>query len=162
MIFDLDILVEKLAALEKLLAEYGGLTNRLTAVDIEVIDEARVIFDEREKLITQMKVIEPQVAELISRQEPDTIAVIQKMMAGETVMARFSKDEKVLQSKIISLLSVQNAVVKAENDIRALFKSKYDEVREELGKLNAEKKRINFYQNVAGEEKKGTKFDTQN
>jgi len=148
--------------LEKLLAEYGGLTNRLTAVDIEVIDEARVIFDEREKLITQMKVIEPQVAELISRQEPDTIAVIQKMMAGETVMARFSKDEKVLQSKIISLLSVQNAVVKAENDIRALFKSKYDEVREELGKLNAEKKRINFYQNVAGEEKKGTKFDTQN
>ena len=148
--------------MEKLLAEYGGLTNRLTAVDIEVIDEARVIFDEREKLITQMKVIEPQVAELISRQEPDTIAVIQKMMAGETVMARFSKDEKVLQSKIISLLSVQNAVVKAENDIRALFKSKYDEVREELGKLNAEKKRINFYQNVAGEEKKGTKFDTQN
>lgn len=165
MIVDLDLLVEKLAALEELLVEYSIITGRLASADIEALEEAEEPLEEREQLIMQMKLLEPEITEIISRQTPEIAESVRKMMAGETVMTGFSEDEKVLQGRIIRLLSVQNTLIETEKDIRTRFKSKYDEVRDELEKLNEEKKKISFYQNIAGEageQKLGSTFDIQN
>jgi len=148
MITDVNLLVEKFDALEALLSCYSELTNRLSAADIESIDEADAILGERDGLIGKMKEIRPRITELIDKQTPEKAAIIRKMLIGETVMTDFSDDEKTIQAKAITLRSLQSDIMQKENGNRMRFKRKYDEVRGELEDLQKDKKKLNFYQNA--------------
>ena len=160
MIVDVGLLIEKFDSLEDILSRYGRLTNRLSAADIELIEETGSIFEERERLIEEMKVIKPQISELINRQTPDKAAAIRKMLDGETIMSDFSEDEKAVQVKVINLRSLQSDIVQKDGGNKIRFKRKYDEIREQLENLQKDKKKLNFYQG-ARLDIKGSQFDNQ-
>jgi hypothetical protein len=163
MITDVNLLAGKFDELEALLSTYSELTNRLSAADIESIDEADAILNEREGLIGKMKAVQPQITELINKQTPEKAAAIRKMLTGDTIMADFSDDEKVIQAKAINLRSLQSDIMQKENSNRMRFKRKYDEIRGELEELQKDKKKLNFYQNaiVSDPEDSGVTFSDQ-
>ncbi|MCL2077459.1 MAG: hypothetical protein FWH08_03520 [Oscillospiraceae bacterium] len=160
MIVDVGLLIEKFDNLEDILSKYGKLTNRLSVADLELTDKTDVIFEEREKLIEQMRVIKPQITELINKQSTDKAEAIRKMLTGETVMADFSDDEKAVQTKVINLRSLQCDIVRKDDENKIRFKRKYDEIRGELENLQKDKKKLNFYHN-AKVDVKGSAFDNQ-
>ncbi|MCL1822821.1 MAG: hypothetical protein FWG44_01335 [Oscillospiraceae bacterium] len=161
MITDINLLIEKFGKLEALLTRYGELTARLSSTDAELVDETETIFTEREEMIQKMKLLNPQITEIIDKQTPEKAAAIRKMLLGETVVSDFADDEKAVQASIISLRSLQSDIINKDNSNQTRFKRKYDEVREELENMQKDKKKINFVQNVVGDDNKKPKLDIQ-
>jgi hypothetical protein len=164
MIIEVNLLTGKLDGLENLLVDFNELSARLAASDLEFVDETQIILNEREKVIDSIKVLQPEIIDLIDRQPPEKAAAIRKMLVGETVMSDFSEDEKAVQGKIISIRSLQSEIMQKEHTNNQRFKRKYDEAREELQNLQKEKKKLTFYQQSAkfGSTGKGVKYDSQN
>jgi hypothetical protein len=143
MIADVGLLTEKFNNLEILLSDYNALSGRLSAADLELVDETQLILNEREGVITKIK-------ELIS----------------EEITADYTGDDKDLQKKIANLCLIQSEIMKREADNKERYKRKYDEVRGELENLQKEKKKLNFYQTTrsadGGTNQKGKQYDMQN
>ncbi|MCL2019063.1 MAG: hypothetical protein FWG70_04815 [Oscillospiraceae bacterium] len=160
MIAEATLLMEKFNILEKHLSDFLLLSGRLSSSDLELVDETQVIFDERERIIREIKSLRPQITDIIDSQTPEKASMIRKMLVGETVMVDFTEDEKMLQGKIISIRSIQSDIMKSEAGNKMRFRVKYGEVRTELEDLQREKKKITFYQNARVDEK-GAEFDNQ-
>ncbi|MDR2558995.1 MAG: hypothetical protein LBC86_05565 [Oscillospiraceae bacterium] len=167
MIAEVSLLLEKFDNLENLLFDFGELSGQLSSADLELIDETQIILNARENIITQIKILKPEITEIIDKQSTEKAASIRKMLIGETVMADFSEDEKAVQVKIINIRSLQNEIMKKEVGNQMRYKRKYEEVRGELENLQKEKKKLNFYQQTTrvadgGTGRKGGQFDSQN
>ncbi|MCL2696764.1 MAG: hypothetical protein FWE74_01630 [Oscillospiraceae bacterium] len=166
MIADVNLLLEKFDNLENLLSDFKELSGRLSSADLEFVEDTQIILDEREEIITQIKILKPEITEIIDKQAPEKAAAIRKMLTGETVMTDFFEDEKSVQVKIINLRSLQSEIMQNEVGNRMRYKRKYDEVRGELENLQREKKKLNFYQTTrvadGGKAEKGRQFDSQN
>jgi hypothetical protein len=165
MIVDVKLLVEKFDNLESLLFDFDMLSGKLSSADLEAVDETQSILDEREKIITQIKTLKPEITDIIDRQTAEKAAAIRKMLVGETAAVNFSEDERAVQVKIINLRSLQSEIMQKEAGNQIRYKLKYDEVRGELENLQKEKKKINFYQTTrdadGGKSEKGRQFNSQ-
>jgi hypothetical protein len=160
MITNTASLIEKLERLENLLSEYSALTGGLSAADLEAVEQTDELLAGRERIIAQVKLLTPEIAEIIDSQPPEKAAMLRKMLNGEAVMANFTEQEKIIQTKIITLRSLQSDILKSDDSNRMRFKRKYDEVREELENLQKEKKKLNFYHSVKSDDK-GAEFENQ-
>jgi hypothetical protein len=165
MITEVGLLLEKFDNLESLLFDFGELSGKLSSADLELVDETQVILTERENIITQIKVLKPEITDIIDKQSPEKAAAIRKMLIGEMIMADFTEDEKAVQGKIISIRSLQSEILRKEAGNQVRYKRKYDEVRGELQNLQQEKKKLNFYQTTrdadGGKGEKGRQFNSQ-
>jgi hypothetical protein len=148
MIIDNNLLLEKLDSLETLLTDFKVFTGELSAVDLETVEETDSILAKRGRIIAEMNVITPEIAEIIAKQTPEQEEMLKNMLNGETIIKSFTEEENAIQTRIISIRSLQSEIMKSEDSNRMKFKRKYDEVRDELEKLKEEKKRIDYYQSA--------------
>ncbi len=143
-----NLFLELLDSLEILLDQYNSLTNQLSSIDMEEIEEIDSIFIDRDAIISGMDELKPQISGLIEMQATEISALIRKMLMGEPIGTKLDSEQKLIQQRAINLRSLQNDILTTDENNRKRMKEKYDEIKNSLVNLQNDKKKINFYSNA--------------
>ncbi len=142
---NINQLVESFEKMEQLLREYTTATNVIMGTESEDIEIIAKKIEEREEIIGQIDFIKKQCTALIDSGEPEEAAQIRELLTGSNINQHIPEHFITLRNTIVSLRSAQSQAAEKDKALQAQFNSRTNEIKEELVKLNNDKKKLDYY-----------------
>lgn len=131
--------------IEELLKQYLDATSVVMGTESENIELIANKIDERENIIGQIDFTKKECSALIDSGDPAEAVLIRDLLKGSNINQHIPDSLKPLRSVIVSLRSAQNQAMEKDKALQAQFKSRTNEAKEELVKLNEDKKKLDYY-----------------
>ncbi|MDE7281656.1 MAG: hypothetical protein K2N36_07955 [Ruminiclostridium sp.] len=138
-------LIENFEKMEQLLKDYTAATNVIMTTESEDIEMIAGKIEEREELIGRIDFLKKQCTALIDSGEPEEASQIREMLTGSNINQHIPEHFMALRNTIVSLRSAQSQAAEKDKALQAQFNSRTNEAKEELVKLNNDKKKLNYY-----------------
>lgn len=142
---NIDQLIENFEKMEQLLKEYTAATNIIMGTESEDLEIIAGKIEEREELIGQIDFLKKQSTALIDSGEPEEAVQIREMLTGSNINQHIPEHFMALRNAIVSLRSAQSLAAEKDVALQAQFNSRTNEAKEELVKLNNDKKKLDYY-----------------
>ena len=142
---NIDQLIENFEKMEQLLKEYTAATNIIMGTESEDLEIIAGKIEEREGLIGQIDFIKKQCTALIDSGDLEEAAQIRELLTGSNINQHIPDHFMDLRNTIVSLRSAQSQAAEKDKALQAQFNSRTNEAKEELVKLNNDKKKLNYY-----------------
>lgn len=147
---DITQLTANFGEMEQLLKNYTEITNAVLHIESEETDKITEKIAEREKLIGEIDFLKKQCTVLIDSGEPEEAQQIREMLTGTNTNQHISGSFIPLRNAIVGLRSAQSQAEEMDNTLRTQFTSRVAEAKDELMKLQSEKKKLDYYSSVSG------------
>lgn len=138
-------LIEGFEKMEGLLNEYAEATSVIMKTESEDMETIAKKVEEREELIGQIDFIKKQCSVLIDSGEAEEAELIRGLLTGSNINQRIPDSFIALRNAIVSLRSAQSQAAERDKLLQAQFSSRTNEAKEELVKLNNDKKKLDYY-----------------
>lgn len=138
-------LIEGFEKIEQLLKEYTKATDVIMGTESENIEAIAEKVEERERLIGEIDFVKKHCSTLIDSGEKEEAVQIREMLTGSNINQHIPSNFISLRNAIVSLRSAQNQAAEKDKALQAQFNSRTNEAKEELVKLNNDKKRLDYY-----------------
>lgn len=145
---DIKQLTANFGQMEQLLKEYVDATNIMMQTESDDMEKITENINKRESIIGEIDFLKKQCSELIDSGEEQEAVQIREMLTGTNTNQRIPDGFIPLRSAIVGLRSAQSLAVEKDNALRAQFSARSNEAKEELMKLNNEKKKLDYYSSV--------------
>lgn len=145
---DIEQLTASFGKMEQLLTEYVNATNIIMQTESDSMEEIAEKIAERESIIGEIDFLKKQCSALIDSGEPQEAVQIREMLTGTNTNQHLPDSFVPLRSAIVGLRSAQSLAVEKDNALRAQFNARSVEAKDELMKLNDEKKKLDYYSSV--------------
>lgn len=142
---NINQLIEGFEKMEQLLKEYAQATDVIMGTESEDFEIIAKKVEEREGLIGQIDFIKKQCTSLIDSGEPEEAAQIRELLTGSNINQHIPEHFMALRNTIVSLRSAQSQAAEKDKALQAQFNSRTNEAKEELVKLNNDKKKLDYY-----------------
>lgn len=157
---NLNQIVVHCQAIEKLLEEYGVVTDLLLRCETENSDEIDRLIAQRQELIEYMEIHRLANTELIDSEDRQTAEAIRSFFSG-TSNGRIGERLMPVHNAAVNLRSAQAAAAEKEKTLQLQFTSRYNEIKDKLEKLRDDKKKIDFYSAMKSPSAVGYAFDSR-
>lgn len=131
--------------IEQLLKQYLDATVVVMGTESEDIEIIASKIEEREKIIGQIDFAKKECSALIDSGDPSEAALIRELLNGSNINQHIPDSFKPLRSAIISLRSAHSQAAEKDKALQAQFNSRTNEAKEELVKLNEDRKKLDYY-----------------
>lgn len=138
-------LIEGFEKMEQHLKEYANTTDLIMGTESEDINIIAEKVGERERIIGEIDFIKKQCSILIDSGEPEEAAQIRELLTGSNLNQHIPDHFIELRNAIVSLRSAQSQAAEKDKALQAQFSSRANEAKEELVKLNNDKKKLDYY-----------------
>ena len=146
------------SVMEQLLTAYDGVSGELQAASPEDIEITDALISRRADIITRLDAAKGFITKLLDSPaaNAEQSAMIRQLLAGKSVVSGFSNEQKALHGLIISIKSLQLAILEKDAVISEHFAQKHEEAKQELTSLQKQKKKLNF---MSGASSSGHTYD---
>lgn len=144
---EINELVTLTEKLEKLLEEYGAVTDGLMSCETEDTASINSFIAKRGECIDRMKPVKDRISAVISAQPEQTASMLRELYSGG--QSDYTSPELgALQKAAVNFRSAQAAAAVKEQTLEKQFNSRYNDLRDMLVKLREDKRKIDFYSSI--------------
>ncbi len=141
-------LIDNFAEMEQLLKKYTDATNIIMQTESDEIEKIAEKIEEREVLIGEIDFLKKQCTSVINACEKQEAELIRDMLTGTNLNQRISDELIPVRNSIVGLRSAQCEAAERDKALQAQFSSRTIEAKDQLMKLNDDKKKLDYYSSV--------------
>lgn len=143
---DVTRLCEIFGSIEQLLEQYSDIAAVIMKTESDETDLLTAKIAERQRLIDETEALRNEAAEILNNADKREAELIRNMLTGSSVNNRIMDDR--ISKAVVNLRSAQIKAAESDTALQRQFESRLVEARDNLKKLNDDKKKLDYYSSL--------------